>query len=418
MFHNDSCGRGRGWVRSMGKKQDDMVDGIIADDREGWLANLLADEEQYDRRKLWQLGSWAAATLGALTFAFLAAQSSNAMRSDLASANELVLKNLQLAEAAVQRETEARRLTSAIDILNADRDRLYARVTGLEQGLDLVTGSIKRTTPLGPAPFVSSAPPIIGVPETVIAQPPPAQPLSTPAPRTAIDETPAPAKEDKVSNVVQPTKDVAMPQPSASAIVIPEPKKPPEGPQATTTAPDIISAGPSVAAAPPAPTASPIVTAAIPAAEPSPAEIAPEVPATKTEFGVDLGTASSLEGLRALWRGVQISNRKLMTPLRPIVSLKERSGLGIQLRLVAGPLADAAAAARICAVLNESDRPCETAFFDGQRLAAGSEIRPEPPSVRSQPPRRRKSSARPARSSVAVVARPQRTGFSSFLGNN
>ena len=396
----------------MGKKQDDMVDGMIADDSEGWLANLLADEEQYDRRKLWQLGSWAAATLGALTFAFLAAQSSNAMRGDLASANELVLKNLQLAEAAVERETEARRLTSAIDILNADRDRLYARVSGLEQGLDSVTGSIKRSAPLGPAPFVSSAPPIIGVPETVIAQPTPAQPPSAPLARLAI--------EDKTSIVARPTKDVTTPEPSVSAAVVPEPKlesmpeskKPSEPPQATTTVPDI------AAAAPPSPAASAIVTAAIPAAEPNSAEIAPEIPATKTEFGVDLGTASSLEGLRALWRGVQISNKKLMTPLRPIVTLKERSGLGMQLRLVAGPLADAAAAARICAVLTESERPCETAFFDGQRLAAGPEARPETPAARSPPPRRRKSSARPARSSVAVVARPQRTGFSSFLGNN
>ena len=54
--------------------------------------------------------------------------------------------------------------------------------------------------------------------------------------------------------------------------------------------------------------------------------------------------------------------------------MKERSnGLGMQLRLVAGPLSDAAAAAKICAALIESERSCETSVFDGQRLAMKSD---------------------------------------------
>ncbi len=402
VFGNDSRGRGRGWVQSMAKKRDDMADGIMADDREGWLANLLADEEPYDRRKLWQLGSWAAATLGALSFAFLAAQSSNAMRSDLVAANGLVLKNLQLAEAATERETEARRLTSAIDILNADRDRLYARVSGLEQGLDSVTGSIKRSAPLGPLPFASSAPPIIGVPETVLSQPAHAQPLSTPPARAAVDDKPALTVKDTATAQSQAT----------SSATAPEATKPQEPPQATPA-----TSG-NVAASAPAPAPSAIVTAALPAAEPNPDEAVTEVPATRIEFGVDLGTASSMEGLRALWRGVQSSNKTLLAPLRPIVALKERSGLGMQLRLVAGPLSDAAAAARVCAVLTENERPCETAFFDGQRLAAGPEIRPDVPAAKPAPPRRKRSSVRASRNSAAVTPRPQRTGFSSFLGSN
>jgi hypothetical protein len=56
--------------------------------------------------------------------------------------------------------------------------------------------------------------------------------------------------------------------------------------------------------------------------------------------------------------------------LQPIIVIKEgRNGLGIQLRLVAGPLSDAAAAAKICAPLIENERTCETSVFDGQRLA-------------------------------------------------
>jgi hypothetical protein len=41
----------------------------------------------------------------------------------------------------------------------------------------------------------------------------------------------------------------------------------------------------------------------------------------------------------------------------------------MQLRLGAGPLINAAAAAKLCAGLAESDRHCETTVFDGQRLS-------------------------------------------------
>ena len=45
------------------------------------------------------------------------------------------------------------------------------------------------------------------------------------------------------------------------------------------------------------------------------------------------------------------------------------TGLGMQLRLGAGPLINAAAAAKLCAGLAENDRHCETTVFDGQRLS-------------------------------------------------
>jgi len=94
----------------------------------------------------------------------------------------------------------------------------------------------------------------------------------------------------------------------------------------------------------------------------------------RTEFAVDLGSANSLNGLRALWRGLSKINVELAA-LRPIIMLKEATsgGLGMQLRLGAGPLNDAAAAAKICASLAESQRPCETTVFDGQRLAIRSD---------------------------------------------
>lgn len=435
----------------MAKKRDELADGMIADEAEGWLANLLAEEEPYDRKMLWQLGSWAAAALGALAFAFLAAQSANVLRTDLAAASQLVHQSQQIAQAANERESETRRLVAAIDTLNADRDRLYARVSGLEQNVDSVTSSIKQTRTLIAPAQLPTAPPITSAPESVAPQPsPPAAslPAIPLAPQADADPMKDAGKDKDPAKATRPAakpeKDAPTSKPAPATAAKPETAKPepakvepgkPEpakadgaksieaekSAEATKAAepkpaepqPGASAAAEAAAATPPAMPA-PIVTAAIPPVDNN-GEAVAEVPAAKTEFGVDLGSASSIEGLRALWRAVQTSNKKLMEPLRPVIAIKERSGLGMQLRLVAGPLTDAAAAARICAVLSESDRPCETAFFDGQRLTPGSEY----PAAKPAPPPRRKSSRANRRVSAAVVQqRPARNGFSSFLGSN
>ncbi|MBN9006398.1 MAG: hypothetical protein J0H40_13415 [Rhizobiales bacterium] len=133
-----------------------------------------------------------------------------------------------------------------------------------------------------------------------------------------------------------------------------------------------------------------IVVASIPAVTDagsvSPAPVS--IPAAHTDFGVDLGSASSIKGLRALWLGVLKSEAKELASLHPIIVLKERTnGLGMQLRLVAGPLVDAAAAAKICAVLSENGRTCETAVFDGQRLAMKETPKANDPAVTTKKPR-------------------------------
>src|ERR1700688_2457273 len=107
-------------------------------------------------------------------------------------------------------------------------------------------------------------------------------------------------------------------------------------------------------------------------AEPDEAEAnAPKLAVQQTEFGVDVGGANSVGGLRALWRGLLKSkSNAALTTLRPIIVIREgKGGFGMQLRVVAGPLSDAAAAAKICAGLMEKDRTCQTTVFDGQRLA-------------------------------------------------
>ena len=50
----------------------------------------------------------------------------------------------QIQLVAKESQREARRLASAIETLNGDRDRLYSRVTVLEQGLETMTGAIAK----------------------------------------------------------------------------------------------------------------------------------------------------------------------------------------------------------------------------------------------------------------------------------
>ncbi|MEO8319850.1 MAG: hypothetical protein ABJA75_26005, partial [Bradyrhizobium sp.] len=138
---------------------------------------------------------------------------------------------------------------------------------------------------------------------------------------------------------------------------------------------------------------------------------APKVALHRTEFGVDLGSANSVSGLRALWRGLlkSRSNAQLM-PLRPIIMIKEATnGLGMQLHLVAGPLNDAGAAAKICAVMTENDRKCETTIFDGQRLTLKADDAPQ--AAPEKPPSRSKrgSSKRAATAEDAPAKKPETT---------
>ena len=170
--------------------------------------------------------------------------------------------------------------------------------------------------------------------------------------------------------------------------------------------------------------ASPIpdVVAAVPSAADAEADddAAPKVLLRRTEFGVDLGTANSVNGLRMLWRGLLKSrSNALLTALRPIIVIKESTnGLGMQLRLVAGPLNDAGAAARICAVLTENKRPCETAIFDGQRLSLQAD---DPPTAAKPVPRRRGIAKRAAVVVEEVSKKPEapppptQTTLSSFF---
>jgi hypothetical protein len=378
----------------------------------GKLPVLLADEKEFDRRALWRIGGWGAAALATLIVAVLANQGAQSWRQDRLSAADLARQTQLLQSLARESQAESRQLAAAIETLNNDRDRLYARVTVLEQSLDSVTGALaKQGSPLPSAGIQpsgkqpsSAASSTSAQPSTQMATADPQQGLSanpsSSAPSPGYQAAGPTGPSAAASSVVTPSME---PIPTTSAAAGDKPRVEANKPGGSATLPPVsqpsFAAMSAMAAAPPAPnspagsTLPSLIAPKSIMAPPDPAAaklVQPDAPTDanpqateanarpndgasdavhKTEFAVDLGTANSISGLRALWRGLVKTNGALAA-LRPIIMVKEaNTGYGMQLRLGAGPLSDAAAAAKICASLSESQRPCETAVYDGQRLA-------------------------------------------------
>jgi hypothetical protein len=392
----------------MAKDSDHLAGGFDPENTGGFLTGFLAEEDNFDRRTLWRLGSWAAASVGAVVVAVMSNHSSIGLHRDQVAGTDLARQSQQIQSVAKESQNEARRLASAIETLNGDRDRLYSRVTVLEQGLESVTGAIARQSPAAALPQVAATASAGTEPQSSSQPSTPQNPVAAPVVSPVAAAAPATPAE-------KPAVDTATARNSGPAAVPSVAQGTPNSPATPTAMP--LMASTSMLAPPDAAagklikpetaantvTASPMPEVVAPAASADDAERDPpwaassKVAVQRTEFGVDVGGANSLGGLRALWRGLK-SNTALAA-LRPIIVVKEsNTGLGMQLRLVAGPLADAAAAAKICAALLESQRPCETTVFDGQRLAMKAE---EPPaSVKPAPPRRRSIGKR------AVVEEP------------
>jgi hypothetical protein len=356
------------------KKSDQSAGALDADDTEGLLAGLFAEENEFDRRALWRIGSWGVVTICAVVIAVYANQASLRLRGDQIAADDFARQAQQVRQLARESQVETRKLASAVDTLNGDRDRLYSRVTVLEQGLDSVTGAIAKQAAAASKPVVAS--------DAQASQPnPPAQPAPVIGPVATAPAASAPAavpaEKRTEAAKAQPQVTVTSTVPAATAVAAQPPavSKSMMGPP-DPAAPKLIEAPKqalvAAPAAPSAPVASPRpeALAAIPAEEPK--DEAAEEPSTavqRTEFAVDLGGANSVGGLRALWRGVVASNAALKA-LNPIIMVREsKTGPGMQLRLAAGPLQDAATAAKICAALAATKRGCETTVYDGQRLA-------------------------------------------------
>ncbi len=343
-----------------------------------------APQWHVDMRALWRLAAWGTGATLAAALAVLAGMSSVGSQRLAAimsgkpdPARPAFATSSQMLARAPEVDGETRRLSDAVRVLAGDRDRMIARIATLEHALDDVTGSIARATAANrapPPPAASSAPlaaqsmtPAAAGPPAAAAQ---ANPPASTASAAAAASPPAPA--------VTPTAASA----TASAAALPkiEHKPPPaaETP-ATPPAPHAARTAPAQAR-PDLPPGWPLGAAlslqfpslsldADPSWSDEADNPATESVATRTEFGVDIGGGASVEALRALWIAAKAAHGALFEKLRPVVGIREVRPGFVELRLIVGPLGNAAAAARLCASLTTQKRACRPAAFDGQRLA-------------------------------------------------
>jgi hypothetical protein len=117
---------------------------------------------------------------------------------------------------------------------------------------------------------------------------------------------------------------------------------------------------------------SPIATApaALSAARQSSVDFGTPAAAPPTPYGVDIGSGLTMEALRARCLAIYSAHPELFDGMKPIVNVKEVAhGNRVELRLVAGPIAEAAAATRLCASLSAFGLFCQPTLYEGQRLA-------------------------------------------------
>jgi hypothetical protein len=94
------------------------------------------------------------------------------------------------------------------------------------------------------------------------------------------------------------------------------------------------------------------------------------LPKLKAEFGVDIGGAVNFDALRVLWNSSKAGYPALLDGFSPLVAVRENSkSRATELRLIVGPLADADAAAKLCAALTAAHRACQPAPFEGRPFA-------------------------------------------------
>ncbi|MEX0752504.1 MAG: hypothetical protein WD073_06210 [Xanthobacteraceae bacterium] len=280
---------------------------------------MASKDYRFDHRSLIRLTTWGAGAAVALIIAALTSITStgsqrigNVRVALTGSGAPSQVTTARLTQPPANGEAERRGLTEALRLLAADRDRLLNRVASLERNFDDMTGSIKRQAEQPPLPQIPNWQPHADKtsPETPTAAAPITN-AATPASSTALA-----ALEQDVPEWLADRQEF---WPRASVAF------------------DIASA--------------------------------PAAAATRTEFGVDIGGGSDLEEVRALWNAARAKHSRLLAGLHPIIALREARTGGLEIRLIVGPLANASAAAKLCARFGAADVMCSTSPFDGQRLA-------------------------------------------------
>jgi len=261
---------------------------------------------------LWLCG-WGVATavaLGALAITSQTKTATERLRSIFAISEPTAVA--QIPPRVAQLEVETQILAERVRALSADRDRLAGRVGLLESSVDDMTGTIKRQAAATAAALAART----------------AHPAFQPQPATA---------------------------PAVGAASAAPPAKP---------AP--IVAAPEVKADPVTTSSVPLPPERASAAQASAEAVTPA--ANSNEFGLDLGGASTLDGVQQRWTAVKANFGPLLSGLHPLAAPERRQGK-TGYRLVVGPLPNSPAAAGLCAHFNAAHTACRAVKFEGDQIA-------------------------------------------------
>ena len=135
-------------------------------------------------------------------------------------------------------------------------------------------------------------------------------------------------------------------------------------------APPAANATPAVAA--PEAKTDPVTTSSVPLpperAAAAQASAGPEPAASPNEFGLDLGNASTLDGVQQRWTTLKANFGPLLSNLHPLAATERRQGK-TGYRLIVGPLPNSPAATGLCAHFNAAHTPCRAVRFEGEQSA-------------------------------------------------
>lgn len=322
--------------------------------------------EQITRQSMIRFSLWGVSGLGALLIAILASNATmSARRMEQAAAQQVA----SLKRAAEDNEIEARRLSAAIRTLNTDRDRLYTRLTVVEKNLEDVTGTVsKQAEKLAANAVQMAADPAMQKPPQVapVASIPAANVKSDPAPTPS---PPAMASAAALSGKTGDADTTAIASNGAAPLPQPRPASlSAAGRDPLTTASTSAQTDKDNKQADkdrPAPESAPVARAAMPTYEANGGAPA---------FGADLGGAKSIAAIRSFWRSMSKKYPVLLGKAQPLMAMRERkNGLGMELRLIAGPLMDQGMALNLCRELEKAGHGnCAPAPYDGQRIEASN----------------------------------------------
>jgi hypothetical protein len=370
------------------------------------IIDRLIQTKPFDLRALLRLATWGCVAATALMVAVLSASMGTKHQAFAPStaAPQVPAATVALTTRQTEPDKATRQLSEAVSGLAADRDRLVARIASLERSLEDVTGSIKQQAALSPAPAQSSVHVPTTAPAGAAAQA--GKDSSGPAPASGLVSAPRPIPAPGPT----PTATAAAPTPGSStpgSPTSPASRSQTQPEKATPTAAAPPAAAPSPTAPPGAIATSPPASAAAPPSAP-PTRVAnlpeaadPEGKSRIVDFGLDIGGATTFDGLRALWNSVRNNTADLFDDLHPMVAVRENKSRGVDLRLVVGPIGSSEAATQMCATLLAARRFCQMTVFEGQPLPQASamtepDARRPPPAVPARTPPQAKTVRPPA----------------------